>query len=222
MVEKNDYIIVLGQYLDNNGTLSLQCRERCFYAYTLYQEGKGNKFLLSGGVVNKTAIISEAEAMKNYLISMGVNKEIIVKEDESQNSYENAKFCSIILKNLGYNKLILVSSSYHIYRWYFNPVRFFKWFFKLKVVPMCCMDSLITIVNPFDAQKSSIFVVVEDDANLNEYIKNNLNKNIFLKHANSSIKKGLFMHKINSKDYAMLAKHLENIYNLKYLEIVNI
>jgi hypothetical protein len=215
-------IIVLGQYLANDGTLSLQCRERCFYAYGLYQKGKGDLFLLSGGVANAKAGISEAEAMKKYLISLGVSEKLIITEEKSENTYENAKFCAEILKKLDYEKLILVSSSYHIYRWYFNPVRFFRWFFRLKVIPDCCMDSLIVTVADYDKEKSSVFVLVENDKKLLEYLETNTDKNVFIKTVNSAVKKGVLMRKIKAEDTAMLEAHLKDLYQLENLEPVRL
>lgn len=215
-------IIVLGQYLQDDGTLSLQCRERCFYAYGLFQKGNGDLFLLSGGMVNTNSGISEAQAMKNYLISFGVDEKQILLEENSKNTYENAKFCAEILKKLDYEKLILVSSSYHIYRWYFNPVRFFRWFFRLKVTPDCCMDSLIVTRNEYDAKKPSVFIMVENDKNLTEYIENNQDKNIFLKTVNSAVKKGVLMRKIKAEDTVMLETHIKNLYQLEALESIRL
>lgn len=218
----DNIIIVLGQYLQNDGTLSLQCRERCFYAYTLYLKGEGKRFLLSGGKANPIPNVSEGQAMKKYLISLGINEEAIITEDNSRNTYENAKFSSAILKKLTYDNLILVSSSYHIYRWYFNPVRFFNWMFRLKVTPDACLDSMITTVKPYDSSKPSVFVIVENDKKLNEFVANNSDKNVFLKTINSSIKKGVLMKKIHLNDMDMLKKHLKSIYSLEEIKVVRI
>lgn len=217
-------IIILGQYLLDDGTLSLQCRERCFYGYNLFAEGKGDSFLLTGGQANPKPGISEGQAMKKYLMSLGVGEDKIITEEYSHNTYENARFSSEILKKLTYDKLILVSSSYHIYRWYFNPVRFFNWFFHLKVTPACCMDSLIATANPYDANKQSVFALIENNKNFDEFAKNNSGKNIFYKTVNSRIKKGVMAKKIhnNARDIEMLAEHIKNLYMLEKLEILTI
>jgi hypothetical protein len=151
-----------------------------------------------------------------------VDEKQILIEEKSKNTYENAKFCAQILKMLDYEKLILVSSSYHIYRWYFNPVRFFKWFFRLKVIPNCCMDSLIVTVAEYDTQKPSVFVLVENDKMLLEYIENNFDKNIFMKTVNSAVKKGVLMRKIKMEDSLMLQTHIKNLYQIDNLEVVKI
>ncbi|NLL56639.1 MAG: YdcF family protein [Clostridiales bacterium] len=218
----DNIIIVLGQYLLDDGTLSLQCRERCYHAFNLYKENKGNKFLLSGGVANKKAKISESEAMQNYLVSLGVLPKDIIMEKQSKNTYENAKFCAEILSKLQYNKLILVSSSYHIYRWYFNPVRFFKWIFHLKVKPDSCIDSLIVMLNGFDKEKPSVFALVKSDKNLKEFLENNQDKNVFVKTVNSSIKKGFLMKKIKPQDIDMLANLIKNLYQLDDIKVLRL
>lgn len=215
-----DIIIVLGQYLSDDGTLSLQCRERCFCAYNLYKEGKGNKFLLSGGTVNKKVGLSEAQAMKNYLLMMGVEENRFILEEKSVNTYENARYSAEILKTLSYNKLILVSSSDHIYRWYYNPVRFFKWFFKLKIEYVNCMDSLVEILQPFKAEKESFLFIVKSRKELNNSILQSSEKNIFVKIKNTGIRQGIIKRKFRNSDIDMISEHIKDLYFLEKLEVI--
>ena len=78
--------------------------------------GKDILFVPSGGK-GSDEIISEAEAIKNYLISQGINKDRILIEDKSKNTYENIKFSNRIIQNKIKNpKLAFSTTNYHVFR----------------------------------------------------------------------------------------------------------
>ena len=61
--------------------------------------------------------LSEAQAMKNYLLEHGIPEENILMEDRSATTRENLRFSkSIIDSREGTKKTALVSSNYHVYR----------------------------------------------------------------------------------------------------------
>jgi uncharacterized SAM-binding protein YcdF (DUF218 family) len=73
--------------------------------------------VVSGGQGYNEAI-SEAEAMKRYLIAKGVNTSQIITEDQSRNTLQNMQFSKQILDNhfpSGYT-LVCITSNYHAYR----------------------------------------------------------------------------------------------------------
>ena len=91
-----DYVIILGSKIRENGTLTpiLQARVDKAIEFAKEQKEKVNKniiFVTSGGK-GEDEIISEAEAMKNYLIEKGVSPEDIIVEDKSKNTFQNMKF----------------------------------------------------------------------------------------------------------------------------------
>ena len=55
------------------------------------EKGKNIIFIPSGGQ-GKDEIISEAEAMKNYLIENNIKPEDIILENESTNTLQNMKY----------------------------------------------------------------------------------------------------------------------------------
>lgn len=112
--EKNaDYLVVLGARV--NGTrITLNLKYRLDVALDYLSENKGTKVVVSGGQ-GKGEDITEAEAMSDYLIKNGINKERIILETKSKNTNENLEFTAeLIGSKVG--KVVIVSNDFHIYR----------------------------------------------------------------------------------------------------------
>lgn len=73
--------------------------------------------VVSGGQ-GRGEFISEAEAMKRYLLSKDIAPNRILKEDKSTNTYENLEFSKKILDNMfsAPYTTVCISSRSHIYR----------------------------------------------------------------------------------------------------------
>ena len=89
--------------------------DRLWHAARLYHAGKAPRVLLSGGVT-RTGDGSEAEAMRRFLIDMGVPAAAIELEDASQNTAGNAALTAQALKTQGVDQVILVTSALHMPR----------------------------------------------------------------------------------------------------------
>lgn len=80
---------------------------------------KNNKdiiFIPSGGQ-GTNEVISEAEAMKRYLIEQGVNNQQIIIENNSKNTYENIKYSYKLIKEQNKNsKIAFSTTNYHVFR----------------------------------------------------------------------------------------------------------
>lgn len=116
-----DYVIILGSRIRKDGTLTpiLQARVDKAIEFAKEQKEKSNKrivFVPSGGK-GEDEIISEAEAMKNYLIEKGISSEDIIVEDKSKNTYQNLKFSKQKIEedNKG-GKIIFSTTNYHVFR----------------------------------------------------------------------------------------------------------
>ena len=119
-VEHNkDYMIILGCQINKNGTLTPLLKGRVDSAIKLRNEqleetGKDLIFIPSGGKGNDE-IISEAEAIKNYLLEHGINEKNILIDNKSTNTYENIKFSNKLIKqknaNVGFS-----TTNYHVFR----------------------------------------------------------------------------------------------------------
>lgn len=113
-----DYIIILGCKIKSNGTLTPLLKGRVdralkFRNNQLNKTGKDLIFIPSGGK-GSDEVISEGEAIKNYLIEKGIKEEKIIVENKSKNTYENIKFSNKLIKkgsNVAYS-----TTNYHVLR----------------------------------------------------------------------------------------------------------
>lgn len=118
--------VILGNRMNDDGSMSGRMLIRLNAALKLYAEKKPDYIIVSGGLANKTAGVTEAAAMKNWLVERGVPSDIIVEEDKSLTTKQNAEFAVPMALKLGAEVIYLCSSKEHIRRIYLNPVRLFK------------------------------------------------------------------------------------------------
>ena len=87
-----------------------------FYHDQKKQTGRELTFIPSGGQGPDEAV-SEAQAMKDYLVSKGVTDDRIVMEDQSGNTFENMKFSKAKIDELGNtDKIAFATTNYHVFR----------------------------------------------------------------------------------------------------------
>lgn len=106
-LQKSDTIIVLSGGETKNRTLE---------GVKLYKENWAPKIIFSGAA--KEGDVSNALAMEKIALEEGVNKSDLILEEQSKTTSENASFCSKIIKNHSFKKIILVTSPYHQRRAY--------------------------------------------------------------------------------------------------------
>ena len=116
-----DFILILGCQIKKDGSLTNLLKGRVdraieFSKMQKEETGKDIVFIPSGGKGNDE-IISEAQAMKNYLIEHGIKEENILMEDKSKNTFENIKFSNNIIKEKNENAQVAFSTTkYHVFR----------------------------------------------------------------------------------------------------------
>jgi len=115
-MNKSDFIIVLGAAL-NGKTPSHALLKRLEASIILINANPEAKIILSGGE-GPGEEITEAEAMKRYLVSMGVNPDNIIKEEKATNTFENIMYSSEIIDefNMDSPRITIVTSNSHMYR----------------------------------------------------------------------------------------------------------
>ena len=114
-----DYIIILGCQIKKDGSLPPLLKGRVdraleFRNNQLKETGKDLIFIPSGGQGNDE-IMPEGKAMSNYLVEHGINKNKILIEDKSQNTYENIKFSNELIKKENAN-ICFSTTNYHVLR----------------------------------------------------------------------------------------------------------
>ncbi len=107
-------VIVLGNRLNDDGTITDIQKERLEMALEIENLYHPNFYILSGGIANPKAIISEAKGMYDYLIKKGIDENKLIMEDKSFTTVENAKYSIPIAKSLSATKIIVCTSSYHL------------------------------------------------------------------------------------------------------------
>lgn len=118
--------IVLGNWLNNDGSISKLLEKRLLMAKELYFNKEVDKLIVSGGLANKKAGISEADAMAKILIKDGVKEEDIIIENKSKTTNENALFSIPLAKQLGAKRIIVVSTIEHFTIYFYNVLKIFR------------------------------------------------------------------------------------------------
>ena len=118
--------IILGNRLNDDGSMSETLKSRLQATLRLNKLFSCEKIIVSGGVANEVAGVSEAAVMRNYLVNNGVESDKIVVEDKSLSTKENAEFSVPIAASLGATEILLCTSTEHMGRKFFNPIRLFN------------------------------------------------------------------------------------------------
>lgn len=118
-----DYIVILGCQIRKDGTLTklLQGRADAALDFSKKQERFAQKapvFVPSGGQ-GSDEVISEAQAIKNYLLSQGIPEDRILLEDQSTSTAENMMRSRILIhtrKNDASPVIAFATTNYHVFR----------------------------------------------------------------------------------------------------------
>lgn len=119
LIPKNlrcDFIIIHGAGLLDGKTVSPLLARRLDKGIKVYnQSGRRAKIIVSGGQGNDEQI-SEAEAMRNYLLNKNIASDDIILEDQSTTTFENIKFSKQITDRQPNAQVIFVTNDYHVFR----------------------------------------------------------------------------------------------------------
>ena len=118
-----DYIIIHGCQIRKDGTLTklLQSRADRAVEFAEMQKkatGKDIIFMPSGGK-GSDEVTTEAQAIANYLRSLGIPESSIILEDKSTNTYENFRNSVEIIKSVSDKKspkIAFATTNYHVFR----------------------------------------------------------------------------------------------------------
>lgn len=112
-----DYVIIHGCGLAGGERLTKLLSNRVDKAIEVYEKCQRKPVIIPSGGRGDDEKISEAQAMKNYLLEHGIPESSIVLEDQSATTRENLlNSKEIVDAREGGKKTALVSSNYHVYR----------------------------------------------------------------------------------------------------------
>ncbi len=112
-----NYVIIHGCGLAGGERMTKLLSNRVDKAIEIYGRCGKKPVIIPSGGQGADEKLSEAQAMKNYLLEKGIPEESILTEDRSATTKENLMYSkAIIEKRDGRKKTALVSSNYHVYR----------------------------------------------------------------------------------------------------------
>jgi len=110
-----DVVIVLGARVMPDGELSTTLEFRIQTAYEVFRQGYADYFIVCGAQ-GRDEPMTEAQAMKNFLVERDVPSENIFMEDQSFNTVQNLAHAREIMEEQGFETALIVTSNYHIER----------------------------------------------------------------------------------------------------------
>jgi len=117
---ENTIIVGLGSGVSPDGILTKQSKSATEGAVKLLKKGAGSIILFSGKTwfrqKSKRPSKTEAQAMKDYAISLGADGKKILKEEKSKDTIGNAYFSKQLIKKKKINNIIVVTTGAHAHR----------------------------------------------------------------------------------------------------------
>lgn len=123
-----DALVVLGRGVDADGALPLLAKQRVERAAELFAWGVAPRMIFSGRCSLMTEAHpprTEASAMADYALSLGIPKRAVILEEESRDTIGNAYFVlRRFLEPNDWMSIRVVTSDFHIQRtaWVFQKV----------------------------------------------------------------------------------------------------
>lgn len=118
--------IVLGNRINDDGTFTSIMVRRLELALELYENKMVDKIIVSGGIANDKVNVSEAEKMKEYLINKNVSADLIIEENKSMSTYQNALYSVPLAIKENANLIVVTSTNEHFTKYNYNVIKFFE------------------------------------------------------------------------------------------------
>ncbi|MEK9156812.1 MAG: YdcF family protein [Patescibacteria group bacterium] len=109
-----DVIVVFGNTVNEDGTLSPRLQARMDRGIELYNQGNGKVLFVSGGIGREG--VDEADAMKRYALQKGVPADAIVQDSLGVTTHATTENLSLLFSEKDYRSAILVSQFFHLAR----------------------------------------------------------------------------------------------------------
>ena len=118
-----DAIIILGGGINKDGNLPKIPKERVEKGVEIWKGGSAKKIIVSGKYgfwldeLKQVPPKTEAAAMRDYALLLGVQAEDVILEEDSKDTIGNAYFVKVnILEKNNWRNIVVVTSDYHLTR----------------------------------------------------------------------------------------------------------
>jgi vancomycin permeability regulator SanA len=109
-----DCLLVLGNTVNADGSLSDRLRARLDRALELYRAGLAPKIVVSGGLGKEGHY--EGLAMSQYLVAQGVPRTGIIVDNQGNSTQDTAANFALIAAQHRFRSVVVVSQFYHLSR----------------------------------------------------------------------------------------------------------
>ena len=109
-----DIAVILGNKVNEDGTLSERLLKRMECGLELYKSGRVKKLIVSGGLGKEG--FYEGTKMQNYLIKNGVPDTAIIIDNYGNNTIATVNNTLKLQDSLNFKSLIIVSQYFHLTR----------------------------------------------------------------------------------------------------------
>lgn len=122
MEQHYDVVIVLSGMvnlsLSSNGKIEFSgAVDRILAGISMLKQGMANYLIISGGEGSLVRLNRpESQILKEFALKQGLQENQIIVETRSRNTHENAIQTAELIKKYGFNKLLLITSAFHMYR----------------------------------------------------------------------------------------------------------
>ena len=113
-VSISDAVLILGNKVNEDGSLSPRLKSRVDKGYEIYCQGLAKKIVVSGGKGKEG--VPEGSAMKEYLVRKGAEPKDILIDNYGINTYWSARNYKEIAECYDFSSVIVVSQYHHISR----------------------------------------------------------------------------------------------------------
>ncbi|MEC3876429.1 YdcF family protein [Chryseobacterium sp. T9W2-O] len=112
--EKADLAVILGNKVNENGTLSKRLEMRLKTGVQLFKNRHVKRLLVSGGLGKEG--FYEGDKMKEFLILQGVPDSLIIVDNLGNNTRATVENTLALRKQIRFNSIIVVSQYFHVSR----------------------------------------------------------------------------------------------------------
>jgi len=113
-VVRADVVVVPGNTVYPDGTLSDRLKGRLDVAVDIYRAGYCQVVLVSGAVGSEG--VDESSAMRSYLVQRGVPAHLIIQDGNGFNTEATARNAASLMRQRGFRTTLAVSQYFHVPR----------------------------------------------------------------------------------------------------------